>query len=48
MLLHCGEAEMLAAEKQQCVQQDDGRVGAQLLAVPKKLLLHPRMDATYG
>lgn len=48
MLLHRGEAEILAAEKEQRVQQDDGRVGAQLFAVPKKLLLHPRMDATYA
>lgn len=48
MLLHCCEAKILAAEKEQGVQQDDGRVRAQLLAVPKKLLLHPRMDVTCG
>lgn len=46
MLLHRGEAKILAAEKEQRVQQDDGRVGAQLFAIPKKLLLHPRMDVT--
>lgn len=46
MLLHRGEAKILAAEKEQRVEQDDGRVRAQLFAVPKKLLLHPRMDAT--
>lgn len=44
MLLHRGEAEILAAEKEQSVEQNDGRVRAQLLAVPQELLLHPRMD----
>lgn len=40
VLLHCGEAEVLAAEEEQGVEEDDGRVGAQLLAVPQELFLH--------
>lgn len=40
VLLYCGEAEVLAAEEEQGVEEDDRRVGAQLLAVPQELFLH--------
>lgn len=44
VLLHRGEAEVLAAEEEQGVEEDDGGVGAQLLAVPQKLFLHAGID----
>lgn len=44
VLLHRGEAEVLAAEEEQRVEEDDGGVGAQLLAVPQELFLHAGVD----
>lgn len=44
VLLHRGEAKVLAAEEEQGVEEDDGGVGAQLLAVPQELFLHARLD----
>lgn len=44
VLLHRGEAEVLAAEEEQGVEKDDGGVSAQLLAVPQELFLHARID----
>lgn len=44
VLLHRGEAEVLAAEEKQGVEEDDGGVGAQLLAVPQELFLHAGSD----
>lgn len=46
VLLHCGEAEVLAAEEEQGVEEDDGGVRTQLFAVPQKLFLHTRMNVT--
>ena len=46
MLLHRGEAEVLAAEEEQGVEEDDGGVRPQLFTVPKKLLLNTGMDIT--
>ena len=46
MLLHRGEAEVLAAEEEQSVEEDDGGVRPQLLTVPQKLLLHTGMNVT--
>lgn len=44
VLLHRGEAEVLAAEEEQGVEKDDGGVSPQLLAVPQELFLHARID----
>ena len=41
VLRHAGEAQELGAEEEQRVEQHDGGVGPQLLAVPQVLLLHP-------
>lgn len=46
VLLHCGEAEVLAAEEEQGVEEDNGGVRTQLFAVPQKLFLHTRMNVT--
>jgi len=46
VLLHHGEAKILAAEEEESVEEDDGRVCPQLFTVPQKLLLHTRMDVT--
>lgn len=42
--MHRGEAKVLAAEEEQGVEEDDGGVSAQLLAVPQELFLHARID----
>ena len=47
VLLHGGEAQELGAEEEQRVEQHDGRVRPQLLAVPQVLLLHPRVDVAW-
>lgn len=44
VLLHRGKAKVLAAEEEQGVEEDDGRVSTQLLAVPQELFLHARID----
>ena len=41
MLQHGGEAQELGTEEEQRVEQHDGRVRPQLLAVPQVILLHP-------
>lgn len=46
VLLHRGEAKVLAAEEEQSVEEDDGGVRPQLFTVPQKLLLHTGMDIT--
>lgn len=46
VLLHCGEAKVLAAEEEQGVEEDNGGVRTQLFAVPQKLFLHTRMNVT--
>ena len=46
VLLHRGEAEVLAAEEEQSIEEDDGGVRPQLLTVPQELLLHTGMDVT--
>lgn len=46
VLLHGGEAKMLAAEEEQGVEQHYGRESPQLLTVPEELLLHPGVDGT--
>lgn len=47
VLLHGGEAKVLATEEEQGVEQDDGGVRPQLFTVPQKLLLHTGMNVTY-
>jgi len=47
VLLHRGEAKVLAAEEEQRVEQHDGGVRAQLLAVPQEALLHSGVDVTW-
>lgn len=46
VLLHGGEAKMLAAEEEQGVEQHYGGESPQLLTVPEELLLHPWVDGT--
>lgn len=46
VLLHRGEAEVLAAEEEQSVEEDDGGVRPQLFTVPQELLLHTGIDET--
>ena len=46
VLLHRAEAEVLAAEEEQRVEEDDGGVRPQLFTVPQILLLHPGVDVT--
>lgn len=47
VLLHCGEAKVLAGEEEQRVEEDDGGVRPQLFTLPQELLLHTRMDVTW-
>ena len=46
VLLHRGEAKVLAEEEKEGVEEDDGGVRPQLFTVPEKLLLHTGMDIT--
>lgn len=48
VLLHLGEAKVLAAEEEQSVEEDDGGVRPQLFTVPQKLLLYTGVDITCG
>lgn len=48
VLLRRGEAEVLAAEEDERVEEDDGGVRPQLFTVPEELLLHAGVDVTCG
>lgn len=48
MLLHRGEAKVLAAEEEERVEEDDGGVRPQLFTLPQELLLHKGVNVTCG